>query len=423
MKKISLKYIIIFFGAALLFFSNDINSQILKKNGGSVYSIFGVGDINYSMSSRSDAMGIMGIALPGTYINSLNPAMWTGIQHTTFSTGFNLDKIKSSDGTVSANRTYGNFESFNFAVPIDREHGWVFNAGLHTYSVVSYDLLSRGSSDEQTYTHAFSGEGGLSRISLGLSYTLFKVLNTGVQFNYIFGNINSENRIVWDDASLFNTDNQTDNSLFGYYFNAGLAFHGFDKLFKSKSLSNLHVGALFSTPMKMTSNISARYDRVSGADSVNITDGTLNLPLAFGFGISNEFNNNLVVSSDFYYQNWANYKYYGSHPNEFKNCYIIGAGLEWTPSRKFEDGLIKTTSYRIGGNYNSGYLTISGHSVSSFGASLGVSLRLSRLNNLDINFAYKRRGTTADGLVLDNYYRLGLGIDLGEFWFIRSSGY
>lgn len=422
MERLNFRNITILFVTIFLLFGSDLYSQILKKNGGSVYSIFGIGDINYSVSSKSDAMGIMGIALPGSYINSLNPAVWSGIQHTTFSTGFNLDKIKSSDGSVSANRTYGNFESFNFAIPIDREHGWVFNAGLHTYSVVSYDLVSRGSSDEQTYTRTFSGEGGLSRISLGLSYMLFKVLNAGVQFNYIFGNINSENRIVWDDASLFNTDNKTDNALFGYYFNVGLAFHGFDKLFKTKSFSNLHVAAIFSTPMKLTSNISARYDRVTGADSVNVTDGHLNLPLAFGFGISNEFNNNLVISSDFYYQNWTNYKYYDVHPNEFKNNFIVGAGLEWTPSRKFEDGFLKRTSYRLGGNYNSGYLTIFGHSISSFGGSVGVSLRLSRLNNLDINFAYKRRGTTADGLVLDNYYRLGLGIDLGEFWFLRRSG-
>ena len=81
----------------------------------------------------------------------------------------------------------------------------------------------------------------------------------------------------------------------------------------------MNVGALFSTPMRLSSNITGRYDMITGADSVSITDGKVNLPLAFGFGISNEFKNNIVAAADIYYQNWDSYKDYGVHPAEFKN--------------------------------------------------------------------------------------------------------
>ena len=59
----------------------------VDKNGGSIYSIFGLGDLSYSSSNRTDGMGIMGIALYGDYTNSNNPAAWTRIPTTIFTSG------------------------------------------------------------------------------------------------------------------------------------------------------------------------------------------------------------------------------------------------------------------------------------------------------------------------------------------------
>jgi hypothetical protein len=421
MKKMRLKIFFIFLVAGFYFLFSQANIfGQFKKNGGSVYSSFGIGDLNYSVSGRSDAMGVLGIGLLGNYSNSLNPAAWTGITNTRFSTDFNLSNINSSDGSSTAKRTYADFEGFNFAIPINKGNGWIFDAGLHTYSVVSYDITDRGSTLGENYSHIYSGEGGISRISLGFSYLLFHNFSFGLQFNYAFGTLTKENRIIWDNTALFNTTNSTTNSLAGYYLTTGLSFHGFNKLFKSKSFGNLNIAALFSTPMKMTSNISGRYDRSTGADTVNITDGILNLPLAFGFGISNQFKNNLVVAADIYLQNWDTYKYYGEHPAEFKNSMRVGAGFEYTPSLRVEDAFFSRASYRIGGYYSNGYLTIGGQPIKSVGVTAGVSLPLSRINAFDINFSYEKRGTTTNGLVLDNFYKLGIAVEIGEFWLFRT---
>ncbi len=410
---------VVFFSIIFIYSGTDSLAQF-KKNGGSVYSSFGIGDLNYSVGGRTDAMGILGIGLLGNYSNSLNPASWTGITNVRFATDFNLNNISSSDGSSTAKRTYANFEGFNFAIPINKANGWIFDVGLHTYSVVAYDISDTGSSLGEKYSHLYSGSGGLSKISLGFSYLLFHNISFGFQFNYAFGTISKENRFIWDNTAIFNTDNTNNKSLAGYYFTTGLAFHGFDKLFKSKSLGNLNIAAMFSSPMKMTSTISGRYDRSTGADTVNITDGILNLPLAFGFGISNEFKNNLVLAADVYYQNWDTYKYYGVHPGEFKNSMRVGAGIEWTPSIRIEDPFASRVSYRIGGYYSTGYLTIDGQPIKSYGVSTGISLPLSRINSFDINFSYERRGTTTNGLVLDNFYKLGVAVEIGELWFFRT---
>ena len=105
-----------------------------------------------------------------------------------------------------------------------------------------------------------------------------------------------------------------------------------------------------------------------------------------------------------------------------KTILRIGAGFEWTPTRRIQESFFKKASYRLGANYNTGYLNIDGQPVKSFGASVGISLPLSKFNAMDINFNYKRRGTTSNGLVLENYYNLGVTVDIGEIWFIKSPG-
>ena len=46
------------------------------KNGGSLYSIFGLGELTYSTSTRTEGMGVLGIGLYGDYTNAINPAAW-----------------------------------------------------------------------------------------------------------------------------------------------------------------------------------------------------------------------------------------------------------------------------------------------------------------------------------------------------------
>src|SRR5437016_5776850 len=122
MKKIKvLTAIIILIMSCSLSISQD-------KNGGSLYSIFGLGDLSYSSSTRTDGMGILGIALYGNYTNSLNPAAWTQIENTRFATKFNMENIRSTNGIENSKRTYGGFEGFDLAIPITRGNGWIFDA-------------------------------------------------------------------------------------------------------------------------------------------------------------------------------------------------------------------------------------------------------------------------------------------------------
>jgi hypothetical protein len=402
----------------ILFISIQSFAQT-DKNGGSLYSIFGLGDINFSSSTRTDAMGIMGLSLTGNYTNTLNPASWTKMQSTKIITSFRIEKFKSTDGTNTAKRTYGDFDGFNLSLLLNQGNGWVFNMGMKDYSIVNYDIKYRGSVQGENYTQIYNGNGGLQRIHLGFSYILFKYFSYGLQFNYVFGNINKTTDILFDNTQLANTKNVISNSLSGFYFNTGLIFHGFDKVFKSKKLENMALGLFFSTPAKLNSSLTGKFYNSVGIDSTGIASGKVNIPWSGGIGISNEFANSLLVSADVLFQMWDDYKYYDEHPPEIKNSVRLGAGLEWTPSKKYEDPFYKRASYRAGASYTQDYVRLNGNSINAIGLNAGFSVPLGRWNNIDLLFSYSTRGKSSDGLIKDDVLKFALSVNIGELWFLR----
>lgn len=407
--------------AVLLFCTGTLFSQV-DKNGGSLYSIFGVGDLNYSTSTRTDAMGIMGIALYGKYLNSLNPAAWTRIPITSFITKVDLTKTNSTDGINTAKRTAANFETFALAMPLNRGNGWILDLSMHNYSNVNYDTKFSGSASGEDYTQYYSGNGGLERIAIGVSYIILKYFSFGAQINYNYGNIVKSTEIDFTNINLFNTKNSTENRLSGFYVNTGLIFHGFGKIFKNKKLENMTLGVSFSTPYKLNSEITGYFKKNTQTDSITVSSGKIQMPWSLGIGISNEFNDKLVAAADVFMQDWNSYKYYDVHPVEIKSNLRAGLGIEYTPSKRIEDSYYKRVSYRLGASYTMDYLNLNGEQIKSLGLNAGLSLPISRFNALDLVFNYQSKGKTTNGLILDKVYRLGATVNIGELWFIKNSG-
>lgn len=406
----------------LLFAVTSVTYSQADKNGGSIYSIFGLGDLSYSSSNRTDGMGIMGIGLYGDYTNINNPAAWARIPTTIFTSKFNFESIKSTDGTSSAKRTYGNFEGFDLSIPLNKGNGWVMDFGINNYSQVNYDTKFSGSSLGENFTQTYSGNGGLNRLSAGLSYIIFKQFSIGAQFNYAFGNINKSLTIDFTNNSLTDTKNASSNTIHGVYFNIGLMFHGFGKVFNSKKLDNLTLGAFVTTPSNFNSNITGKFRRsVENTDSISLTSGKLEMPLAFGIGISNMFNNRLIVAADFYMQQWDNLKYYDYHPPEIKNNMKVGLGFEYTHSRKLEDPYLSRVSFRLGANYVADYIRVNNENINAFGINAGVSLPIGRYNSVDLYIRYHVRGKATNGLIKDEIFRAGASVKIGELWFLQPS--
>jgi hypothetical protein len=78
---------------------------------------------------------------------------------------------------------------------------------------------------------------------------------------------------------------------------------------------------------------------------------------------------------------------------------------------------------RGGFRYYNSYLTLKNHNINEYGITFGASIPL-RIDKraktfpfLDLGTEIGRRGTTADGLIQQNYVKLFLGITIRNGWF------
>jgi hypothetical protein len=339
---------------------------------------------------------------------------------TLFTTKIDGGRLNSTDGLNSSHRTFWNFETFALSVPLNKGNGWILDLSLHNYSRMNYDTKFSSSSLGEDYTQYFNGSGGIERLSAGFSYIILKYFSFGLQFNYAFGNIAKATYIDFANPILQDTKNIISDEVRGFYFNTGLIFHGFGKIFKSKKLDNLTLGVNFSTPFTMNSTIHGYFTKSTQTDSVVLTEGKVNMPYALGIGVANDFGK-LLVSADVYMQNWNSFKYYGVHPSEIQNNFRAGLGLEFTPSKRFTDPYYARISYRIGGNYTMDNLELYGERIKAYGIAAGLSLPISRYNGVDLVFSYVTRGKASNGLIKDNVFRLGASVNIGELWFLRQS--
>ena len=70
-----------------------LTNAALFSQGGSNYSIFGVGELNYVNGAKYDALGGTSVAFPhATGINLSNPAMWSENEDTRIQLGYKFNQ-------------------------------------------------------------------------------------------------------------------------------------------------------------------------------------------------------------------------------------------------------------------------------------------------------------------------------------------
>ena len=385
---------------------------------GSPYTIFGIGDLNYSTSIRTTSMGIQGISLTGNYINNLNPAALSKIPYTSFSVLFNYNFLKSSNGVTSVSSSNGNAFGINIGIPISQEQGWSLALGFNPYSLINYKIINNSSSLGETVKQTYAGRGGVSRINIGMSYTLLKSINLGADFNYAFGDIKDLKLVEFTSSSGFTpTRILREYDYTGTYFKGG-AIVELDKLFKLKKSNDFTIGFLYESPLTLKSKLDGIYTSSISTDTVSIEKGDIDIPARIGFGITKKVGNRYLLSSDLLMQNWSNFLSYGVVQPNYQSAMRIGAGVEIQPIENTDKTWDKL-SYRFGGFYETSYYTVNGESINRIGINAGIGIPISKFNSLDFGISVSTRGKTENGLIKDDMIKLTAGLNFGELWFVR----
>ncbi|MFA6979079.1 MAG: hypothetical protein WC209_07110 [Ignavibacteriaceae bacterium] len=390
----------------------------------SPYSRYGIGDLEYSYSARRAGMGGLGVAMDdNAFISMLNPAAWHSINLTRveFAAYFNGNFVK--DQTQKSFYSGGYFSGFSFAFPVSKENGIAIALGLVPLSKVAYETkvqVINPVTQTEEYSFDYSGDGGLSKVYLGTSYTLPFDMSLGATLDYNFGTLAYHSNLNFPNSTTSNSSFTSEYRIKGLGGTFGLISPNLNEnLFKSDKIQDFRLGVAVSFISKMNADTS--FTKIGAYVNDTLSQGitSMKIPPRVTIGASAKLNARTQLYVDYLFQNWADYSISGNANGNLQNVSKISLGIELKNSAQAYS-LSDLIIWRGGFSYGNSPYKINGTGINELSVSAGVSLPFSRENYLDLSLQYISRGSTDPGLLKENMIKLGASVSLGELWFVRQ---
>lgn len=399
----------------LLVFENQNFAQ-----NSSAYTRFGLGDIEYSFSARRAGMGQLGISVAdGDFINTLNPAGWYKLNRTRIEFSMYYNGLYLSDNNSKGYLGEAEFSGFAVAFPISYQYGISAAAGIVPFTNVSYLVEQENQLDGNSYTTTYEGAGGLTKAFVGTSYRLPFDLVIGASFDYYFGNLYYRAGIDFPATNSLSAKYENKQSPQGFGGTFGFVGPDMSGIFNSQTITDFRLGGSASYFSKMDFDTVFTSSTATLVDTLFIGKTQIEIPPRIIAGISTIFSNQYLISFDYSFQNWQNYKVGGLNRHNLRDANKISAGFEYRPLRELGSTFWEQIIWRAGLSFEKTQYIVNNEGVNQVSFAGGLSLPISFENTLDIGVQYSIKGTTASNLLKENSIRLNFGISFGETWFIR----
>ena len=126
------------------------------------------------------------------------------------------------------------------------------------------------------------------------------------------------------------------------------------------------------------------------------------------------------INFDYYHQNWSQSTFFGEKSEFLTDLNKFAIGAEWIPDRFSIRSFVNRVAYRVGFKYEQSYHSFGGTQINDFGISFGVGLPIYRsASTINIGGELGRRGTKDNNLVLENYAKVNLSVNLHDIWFVK----
>ena len=390
----------------------------------SPYSYYGLGEMRFNQNFSNMGMGGLGIGFRSNKsVNDVNPASYAGVDSLSFVFEATLFShfYQQSDINSDQMGNYTSLGSLAFSSPITRWLSFAF--GIKPFSSMGYKIRDY-SSDEQigTMNFLYEGRGGINQVFAGAAIQPFKGLSIGLNASYLFGMLERHTTSYSDSSAIFLVNKVAVNEVNGWHFGLGAQYH--TPAFSETG--SLTFGLIYGMEqdLDVTRNEvirrampgSASYDTLSNVQGLA---SQLTIPSYLGAGVFARLNSQWSGGLDFYQQNWSDFVIFGS-PGDLINSYRVAVGIQHNPSVQTFSNFFNRLEYRAGFRYGQTYLNPSDHALDEFGISFGLGIPLRRsLSGVNIGFEMSQRGTTDHDLIKENFYRINLGIQVHERWFLR----
>ena len=379
---------------------------------GSPYSLFGLGVESNSGTGRNSAIGKTGISLDGDFgINLYNSASFATLGVDEFILDFGgVAELFTLYGDDFTEKT----SSYNFTnISLAFNSGGKYGMGLTIkpasnvgYSLTGIESNIEGSNEQ--FTTNIEGSGGLNELRLDYGRKINDNFNVGIKASYLFGKIEESEYILTSESYL---DVNEQNYYSGAQIGLGLQY---------KLLENHNFGLTvdFPTVLKGTQDIVIGKYSNSAYTILEETEGesidNFYIPLKLGFGYSRKIDN-LLLSADYNKSFWSTTNQ-SDAIGDYKNQDVFGLGASYSvdpTSYKFWDRV----DYRMGLNYNSGYLEVDGLKIDTYAASIGLGIPIGKRSLLNVSYSLAKKGTTESILIKEYVNTININISLSDIWF------
>lgn len=385
----------------------------------SPYSFFGIGDVRFKGTVESRSMGGVQVEQDSIHLNLDNPASYSSLKLTTFTVGgtYNLTTLKNDSASEQAKRT--TFDYLAVGLPMGKL-GVGF--GLIPYSSVGYKV----SSVENDVNNRNFATGGMNKAFFGASYKIAPNFTLGANVDYNFGRIETTN-LQFVNGVVTGSREMYRASLSGVNFNFGAMYQA--KLNKKLSLySSLSYKLESKLSSSNTRNVAAvtfasgfEVGSVQNADE-EVFDEELTLPSELKIGLGIGESKKWLVGAQIVSASQGDLaNTYNTNPDvSYEKAMKYSIGGYFIPNYNSFTSYAKRIVYRAGLKYEDTGLVVNSESIKDKGLSLGFGLPVTgSFSNINLGLELGKRGTTAAGLVEENYVKISVGLSLNDRWFVK----
>ncbi|HET8885877.1 MAG TPA: hypothetical protein VFM70_05940 [Salinimicrobium sp.] len=390
-----------------------------QENVASPYSFYGIGLMKFKGTVENRSMGGLSIYTDSIHVNLQNPASYGNLELTTYTIGASHKEIDFKSNGGEEHSSSSSIDYLAIGIPAGK---FGFGFGLMPFSSVGYRLTDITPEAENRYY----GRGGINRVFLSAGYQINDNFRLGLEANYNFGNIYNKSLLMQSTVQYGTREVNTTN-LTGFSYRLGLNY-----------INNISENLEFRASAYFTpsTDISSENEReistvlfdVNGNDlavdthDLETQNSDMALPtqysLGAGFGKKNkwflgmeysqigasEFTNRSFTVDDASFENASSYK--------------IGGFL--VPEYNSLTNYFKKITYRAGFRFEETGLVKANEPINEFGISFGVGLPVgSWFSNANLGVEYGQRGTTAAGLVKEEFFNFSISLSLNDKWFVK----
>jgi hypothetical protein len=400
------------------------NFGFAQENTASPYSFYGIGSARFKGTNDIVNMGGISVYSDSIHINVLNPASYSNQLVTTFQVGMTSSFYNLSTASAKEQARKTTFDYVVMGFPVSKKAGVSF--GLLPHSAVGYRLKSDTRSVDDL-TKQYQGKGGVNKVFLGAGYKLSSKFSVGMDFQYLFGIINTQSDVL-NQNIIYGSREINESTVSGLAVNAGLNFKTkfTNKLDFFSSLTYAPEAKLNSDNTRNVSLVSALANGTivpaSEDKEVNVADSKLIVPskLVLGAGLGNR---QWFLGGDIAFSGSGNQvNRFENYSNvSYENGVKVAVGGFIIPKFDSYNNFLQRVTYRAGFKYENTGLIINNTAIKDKSVNLGFGLPVSgTFSSMNLGIEYGSRGTTSNGLIKEDYFSINIGLLFNDKWFRKT---